>query len=228
MVYRYYTCKCKTETHKCTRKNVNKNIIESAVVNKCKEILNDDNINIIARQVYEKCQQENNSTLLIKEYEQQVKSIEKSIDNLLAAIERGENLDLINDKINKNRDLLETTKIKLAKEKNKIMNIDEDQIKFFLTQLKTGDINDIEYQKRLINTFVYEIHIAEKEVTVIFNVSKQKISLSVPITDKDKHFISVETSHTNVNSYKTVVVSQEGFEPPTPGLEGLCSIQLSY
>lgn len=24
------------------------------------------------------------------------------------------------------------------------------------------------------------------------------------------------------------VVSQEGFEPPTPGLEGLCSIQLSY
>ena len=28
--------------------------------------------------------------------------------------------------------------------------------------------------------------------------------------------------------YKTVMVSQEGFEPPTPGLEGLCSIQLSY
>ena len=25
-----------------------------------------------------------------------------------------------------------------------------------------------------------------------------------------------------------VMVSQEGFEPPTPGLEGLCSIQLSY
>ena len=24
------------------------------------------------------------------------------------------------------------------------------------------------------------------------------------------------------------MVSQEGFEPPTPGLEGLCSIQLSY
>ena len=25
-----------------------------------------------------------------------------------------------------------------------------------------------------------------------------------------------------------VLVIQEGFEPPTPGLEGLCSIQLSY
>ena len=228
-IYRYYTCKCKNEEHKCTRKNVNKEIIENAVINKCKEILNDDNISIIAKQVYEKCQQENNSTLLIKEYEQQIKTIEKSIDNLLVAIERGENIDLINDKITKNRELLEAKKLLLAKEKNKIMTLDEDQIKFFLTQLKTGDINDADYRKRLVNIFVNEIYLAETEVTVIFNVSKQKISLSVPITDKDKTFINANAlSYTTQGSYKTVMVSQEGFEPPTPGLEGLCSIQLSY
>lgn len=29
-------------------------------------------------------------------------------------------------------------------------------------------------------------------------------------------------------SYKTFLVSQEGLEPPTPCLEGMCSIQLSY
>ena len=75
--------------------------------------MNDDNISIISKQVYEKCQQENNSTLLIKEYEQQIKDTEKSIDNLLVAIERGENIDLINDKITKNRELLETKKILL-------------------------------------------------------------------------------------------------------------------
>lgn len=190
--------------------------------------MNDDNISIISKQVYEKCQQENNSTLLIKEYEQQIKDTEKSIDNLLVAIERGENIDLINDKITKNRELLETKKILLSKEKNKMLNIDEDHIKFFLNQLKTGDVNDIDYRKKLVNIFVNEIHLSEKEVTVIFNVSKQKISLSVPITDKDKHFESVETPHTKTGSYKTVMVSQKGFEPPTPGLEGLCSIQLSY
>ena len=227
-IYRYYTCKCKNEEHKCTRKNVNKEIIENAVINKCKEILNDDNISIIAKQVYEKCQQENNSTLLIKEYEQQIKTIEKSIDNLLVAIERGENLDLINNKITKNRELLEAKQILLAKEKNKIMTIDEDQIKFFLTQLKTGDVNDADYRNRLVNIFVNEIYLAETEVTIIFNVSKQKISLSVPYTDKDKTFKNVETLSYTKGSYKTVLVSQEGFEPPTPGLEGLCSIQLSY
>lgn len=148
---------------------------------------------------------------------------------MLVAIERGENLDLINDKITKNRELLESKKILLAKEKNKIMTLDEDQIKFFLNQLKTGDVNDIDYRKRLVNIFVNEIHLSETEVTVIFNVSKQKISLSVPITDKDKTFINANAlSYTTQGSYKLCLVSQKGFEPPTPGLEGLCSIQLSY
>ena len=108
------------------------------------------------------------------------------------------------------------------------MILDEDQIKFFLSQLKTGDINDADYRKRLVNMFVNEIYLAETEVTVIFNVSKQKISLSVPITDKDKTFKNVETLSYTLGSYKTVMVIQEGFEPPTHGLEIRCSIQLSY
>ncbi len=176
------------------------------------------NLHTIAKQVYEKCQQENNSTLLIKEYEQQIKTIEKSIDNLLVAIERGENLDLINNKITKNRELLEAKQILLVKEKNKIMTLDEDQIKFFLTQLKTEDVNDADYRNRLVNIFVNEIHLAETEVTVIFNVSKQKISLSVPITDKDKHFISAETSHTTTGSHKYLHGEPEGIRTPDPRL----------
>ena len=55
----------------------------------------------------------------------------------------------------------------------------------------------------------------EKEVTVIFNVSKQKISLSVPITDKDKTFKNVETLSYTLGSYKTVMVSHRGIEPRT-------------
>ena len=115
--------------------------------------------------------------------------------------------------------MLEAKKLLLAKEKNKIMTIDEDQIKFFLNQLKTGDVNDTDYRKRLVNIFVNEIHLAETEVTVIFNVSKQKISLSVPITDKDKTFINVDTLSYTKGSYNTVMVNWEGFEPPTHGLE---------
>ena len=79
-------------------------------------------------------------------------------------------------------------------------------------------------QKKLINIFINEIHVTDKEVTIVFNVSKQKISLAVPNTAKE----NIDTTSFLKGSYSNALVSQEGFEPPTPGLEGLCSIHLSY
>lgn len=45
-----------------------------------------------------------------------------------------------------------------------------------------------------------------------------------------KNITNFETSNVfyYTYSYNNVVVSQRGFEPPTPGLEGPYSIQLSY
>ena len=56
-IYRYYTCKSHKEgKKKCNRKNINKDYIEEVIIKKCKEILNDENIAIIAKQVYKTCQ----------------------------------------------------------------------------------------------------------------------------------------------------------------------------
>ena len=224
-IYRYYTCKTHNGDKKCKRKNISKDYLENLVINKCKEILNDKNIAIIAKQVYETCQKENNKNLVVKEYEKQIKTTEKAIENLLIAIEKGINVDLINDRIIEKRKELEQIKLLLAKEKNKLINIDEQQIRFFLSQLKDGNINDIAYKKKLINIFMNEIHLTEDEIIIIFNVSKQKITLSIPNIDNVKN--TYLDTHTRC-LYNNVLVSQEGFEPPTPGLEGLCSIHLSY
>ena len=168
---------------------------------------------------------ENNKNLIIKEYEAKIKENEKAINNLLLAMEKGANVDLINERIIAKRKELEETKLMLAREKNKLINIDEQQIRFFLSQLKDGNINDIAYKKKLINIFVNEIHLTEDEIIIIFNVSKQKITLSIPTIDNVKN--TYLNTHTEC-LYNNVLVSQEGFEPPTPGLEGLCSIHLSY
>ena len=90
--------------------------------------------------------------------------------------------------------------------------------------MKNGDINDVKYRKKLINIFVNEIHVTEKDIIIVFNVSKQKISLAVPNTAKE----NIDTNPFLKGSYFNDMVSQEGFEPPTLGLEGQCSIQLSY
>lgn len=212
-VYRYYTCKSLKGGNKCKRKNISKEYIENLVIDTCKLILNDVNINMIAKQIYETGQRENNKTIIIKEYEQQIKSLERAIENLLKAVEKGENIDLINDRINKNREELNQTKILLAKEKNKVLEIDEQRIKFFLSQFQHGNFDDMEFRKKLINIFVNEIHLKEDELMIIFNVSKQKISLPVLQTGKDsicKSF-NFTSSYKNIKgSYNDLMVSQEG------------------
>ena len=222
-IYRYYTCKTKGEKKKCKRKYISKDI-ENIIVKKCKELLNDENIDMIAKKVYDTCKRENYKNLLIKEYEKQVITLEKSIDNLLVAIENGTNIDLINKRLTEKREELDRVNILLAKEKNKMINIDELHIKFFLNELKKGNIDDITYRKKLIKIFVSEIHLKEKELVIVFNVSKQKISLSVPTTDKENTLITTDTK----SSYQNVLVIRRRLERPTHGLEGRCSIQLSY
>ena len=44
---------------------------------------------MIAKQVYETCQKENNKNLAIKDYESQIKATEKTIENLLVTVEKG-------------------------------------------------------------------------------------------------------------------------------------------
>ena len=222
--YRYYTCKTlKKENPKCNQKNISKELLEDIVVKNAKDLLNNENINIIANKVYQACQEANNKSVFVKEYEKQIAVLEKSINNLLSAIEKGENLDLINERLNQNRKELEKNKKLLTQEKKKINNINIENIKFFLNQIKNGDIRDIEYRKKLINIFVNEIHLHENQLIIVFNVSNQKITLPAPLT-------AVSTGNVSLDRclYLPVMVSQEGFEPPTLGLEGQCSIQLSY
>ena len=49
------------------------------------------------------------------------------------------------------------------------VNITVPQIKFFLSELKKGNINDNKYRKTLINTFVNAIYLFDDKMTIIFN-----------------------------------------------------------
>ena len=43
------------------------------------------------------------------------------------------------------------------------------QIKWFLTELRNGDVNDIKYRKKLINAFVRKIYLYDDKMTILFN-----------------------------------------------------------
>lgn len=187
-IYYYYTCNG-IKKKKCSRKNIQKHLIENIVVNKCRELLTDKNIEDIAQNVYKICQKENSQSCLIKALEKEVKELNKNIENLLVALENGQNADLISERITQKRVDIEKAKQQLAVEQTKLINLEPDQIKFFLESLRNGDINDIRYRKTLVNIFVNRIYLYDDKYTMILNVGNKKITINnVLLKEMDTNF----------------------------------------
>ena len=157
-IYYYYTCNG-VKKKICNRKKVQKHYIEDIVVNKCRDLLTDKNINMIAKKVYEICKKENAQNCLLRELEKQEKKLQKNINNLITALEGGENIDIINNRLTQNRQELKKVREQLYVEQGKLANLTEAGITFFLIQLKNGNINDIKYRKTLINIFINKIYL---------------------------------------------------------------------
>lgn len=176
IVYKYYACN-KALKKKCNKKNIPKQIIEDLVINECRKILTDENINMIANKVYSICQNENAQSSLLKSLDKQIKKIYKHIENLMVALENGDNADLINKRITEKRVELDKTKKQYELESKKLINLTEQQIRYFLLELKDGDIDDIKYRKTLITLFINKIYVYDDELTMILNVGDKSITI---------------------------------------------------
>ena len=84
--YKYYRCN-HLHNAECKKKSIGKEYIENLVVRKCKALLTDKSIDKIARKIYETCQKENNSNIVIKNLEKRKKQIKNNIENLMRALE---------------------------------------------------------------------------------------------------------------------------------------------
>lgn len=101
----------------------------------------------------------------------------------MKAIEAGQNLDLINENLNKRRMELEEVKKQIAIEKMNFINLTKEQIKSFLLLIKNGNKNDIKYRKTLISIFVNEIYLYDDKLIILFNVGSNPITADVPLID---------------------------------------------
>lgn len=179
--YYYYSCN-NARLKICHKKNVSKELIENAVLEKCRYILTDENITKIAKEVVRVCQQEQDNSG-IKRLNRLLKENDKAIENLLKALEMGHNIDIISERITIKRNERKFLEQEMAKEKLKHNNLTEKEIKFFLYQLKNGAINDIKYHRALINIFVNSIYLYDDRLTIIFNASDIPVTIDNILLD---------------------------------------------
>jgi DNA invertase Pin-like site-specific DNA recombinase len=167
----YYYYQCVGNRQKvCNKKTVQKDYIEDIVVNETRKILTDKNIKEIAKNVLKYAEKEKKSSN-IPHIEKLMRNNKKSTANLLKSLEKGVATDTILKRISElEAELLELQSQK-AIEKTKFIDITIEEIEFFITQFKNGDVDDFKYRKGLIDTFVSRIYLYDDKIDIYYNTT---------------------------------------------------------
>lgn len=182
-LHNYYKCNGVKNKNGCNKNSVKKNDIEDIAVDYARQLLTDYNINEIAENVVKLAEQEKNTSnfnrlnKILKEYEKQKTNLLDSlkicdIDSVKKTIfEEIANID---------------NKIKLIKneiliEEKQFVKITVPQVKFFLSHLRNGKINDEKYRKMLIDILINRIYLYDDKITIIFNTQDKPIELEISL-----------------------------------------------
>ena len=174
-LYNYYACKGK-KAKSCTRKNVGKEFIENIVVEQARNILTDENIEKISNEiikVIEKDKEKQQINILNDLLDKKMREKQNLIDSLKLC-----NIDSVRksifEEIAKLEPVIEDLNLQIAKEKIELLPITKDEIRFFLYEMKKGNVNDVKYRKLLINTFIDRVYLYDDNITIIYNIKDNK------------------------------------------------------
>ncbi len=204
-VYYYYVCKGRT-AKTCNKKNVKKSYIEDLVINECRKLLTAANIRRIAEEVSAICEAERDTSNL-RYLQKSLADNQRKHDNALNAVLETDN-PTIREGLYKKIEQLEAQQQELeaaiAQETAPFPSLTAPKIRFFLTSLKSGNINDIKYRKLLINIFVNKIFLYDDRVTITFNSGDDTVTIN------DRLLTELEENDAKV---KSLFIDFDG--PPT-------------
>lgn len=175
-LHSYYSCN-NARKKKCDKKNIKKDYIEELVIEQCRSVLTDENISKIAKQISALCEAEASSPY-VQSLKKEITQIESAIENLMKALEKGQEADLILSRIKSNRDNQKGLEAQLAKEQLSKTILSESEILFFLSELKNGNADSIKYRKALINVFVNRIYLFDDRIKIIFNSGDRPVEIT--------------------------------------------------
>ncbi len=182
--YYYYSCGKKRLKRACPKKSIRKDWIEGFIVEQTRlHVLQDDVIDRIADAVVDFQKKEQKSSLL-PSLEQRLSEIRKSIANMIAAIEQG----IITPSTKQRLAQLEAEKsdLEISIEKEKIVKpvFSKEQIVYWISQFKDGNIDDEEYKKSIIQTFINAVYLYDDKIKIVYNYSGENNSLDFALIDK--------------------------------------------
>lgn len=178
-VYRYYKCANRKRTNRCKKAVEKKDWLEELVVRfTVQNVLTDENIEHIATKTMEIVEKESTDITYLQGLQSQLKEVTKKIQNIMTAIEQGIITSSTKDRIEELEKEKRDLETQIAREEMKKPLLTKERIKYWLYSFKGGNINDIEYKRKVIDTLVNSIYVYDdgdkgRKIVFTFNVSGQ-------------------------------------------------------
>lgn len=178
----YYACK-QAQAKKCNKKNVRRDDIESRVVQLARSQLTDENIAEIAKAIEAICKEEKEDTDY-KRFEKLRRDTEKQKANLVEALKHGKAAATLINEIAKLEDKLEDIERQLILEKARHMDLTAEHVIFFLSKLRDGDFDNIDFRRILIAVLVNKVYLYDDKMTVFFNASEKPAEVTESLIEQ--------------------------------------------
>ena len=172
----------KTKTG-CTKKAVKKDWIEKLVVRYVMKIVFDDTlIEKIADNILKLLSTESSK---IPQLSARLKEINKGIDNLLNAIQQGIFTPSTKQRLEELEETKKDIETAIVCEKLQRPEITKPHIIHFITKFRNMNLEDLESQKRLIDSFVNSIYLYDDKIVFVFNYNEETHELTLKELESD-------------------------------------------
>lgn len=171
--------------------------------------MTDDNIEQIANTVYELAQKEINDNTNLKRLEKRLKDNETQNKNLIDSLKMC-NVDSVRqtifDEIQKMDEERKEIEKELLLEGMQKIDITVPQIKFFLKEMRSGKIDDINYCKMLVNVLISKIYLYDDNITIIFNTQNKPYKEKTPLIEELEEKLAASSYKTRPAQPITIII----------------------
>lgn len=178
-VHNYYTCYTRKRKGDCRKKPLKKELIETWVAEDAMLMLSDDIIEEIADIAVSQTEVDIAKNTKLPELTAKRGEVQKSIDNIADAIEKGVASETLMVRLTDLEKQKKNLDRQIADEEKDIFRLDRDQVIYWLSQFKGGDISDESFKRQLIDLMVNSVTVWDLpdddfEITTAYNLTSCK------------------------------------------------------
>ncbi len=160
-VHYYYYCDSAKRKKGCDAKRIRKNYIEDVVFEQALKLLNPETINELASMAVKECRRAIEEDTQVPALCDEIKAIDKKINNLLKFFEDGSESVSVRDRIAELEKEKEDLEIRIEHAKNEFVYLEKDHIAWWLSKFTKGDKEDENFKRNILNLLVNSVTVKE-------------------------------------------------------------------